>query len=154
MDEASSRPGLRVQVREVQPGTAGFELVLALAARVLAQDRYLVSRFSHARESHVLGAFDRTRCVGFLRYLIQVIGAEAGRPPVLRNGQPLSEGYRVLPDAVPQPGDKRRELCPEDRRRVRVASQSRERLLLFPAPPLTGGGRDGSVWCAARLVIV
>ena len=82
-----------MQVREVQPGTAGFELVLALAARVLAQDRYLVSRFSHARESHVLGAFDRTRCVGFLRYLIQVIGAEAGRPQVLRNGQPLSEGY-------------------------------------------------------------
>ena len=67
--------------------------MLALAARVLAQDRYLVSRFPHARESHVLGAFDRTRCVGFLRYLIQVIGAEAGRPPVLRNGQPLSEGY-------------------------------------------------------------
>jgi GNAT superfamily N-acetyltransferase len=93
MDEASSRPGLRVQVREVQPGTAGFELVLALAARVLAQDRYLLSYFSHARESHVLGAFDRTRCVGFLRYLIQVIGAEAGRSPVLRNGQPLSEGY-------------------------------------------------------------
>ena len=50
---------MRAQVREVQPGTAGFELVLALAARVLAQDRYLVSRFSHARESHVLGAFDR-----------------------------------------------------------------------------------------------
>jgi GNAT superfamily N-acetyltransferase len=93
MDDASSGPGLRVQVREVQPGTAGFELVLALAARVLAQDRYLVSRFSHARESHVLGAFDRTRCIGFLRYLIQVIGAEAGRPAVLRNGQPLSEGY-------------------------------------------------------------
>ena len=41
----------------------------------------------------MLGAFDRTRCVGFLRYLIQVIGTEAGRPPVLRNGQPLSEGY-------------------------------------------------------------
>jgi GNAT superfamily N-acetyltransferase len=93
MDEASSRPGLRVRVREVQPGTAGFELVLALAARVLAQDRYLVASFSHARESHVLGAFDRTRCVGFLRYLIQVIGADAGRPSVLRNGQPLSEGY-------------------------------------------------------------
>ena len=29
MDEASSRPGLRVQVREVQPGTPGFEPVLA-----------------------------------------------------------------------------------------------------------------------------
>ena len=93
MDDANARLGLRVQVREVQPGTPGFELVLALAAQVLAQDRYLVSRFPHAQESHVLGAFDRRRCVGFLRYLIQVIGAEEGRPAVIRNGQPLSEGY-------------------------------------------------------------
>jgi GNAT superfamily N-acetyltransferase len=93
MDDATARPGLRVQVREVQPGTSGFEQVLALATRVLAQDRYLASRFPRAQESHVLGAFDGTRCAGFLRYLIQVIGAEAGRPAVMRNGQPLSEGY-------------------------------------------------------------
>jgi GNAT superfamily N-acetyltransferase len=41
----------------------------------------------------VLGAFDDSRCVGFLRYLIQVIGAEEGRPPVLHNGAPLREGF-------------------------------------------------------------
>jgi hypothetical protein len=41
MDEGDARPGLPVQVNRVQPGTAGFGLVLALAARVLAQDRYL-----------------------------------------------------------------------------------------------------------------
>jgi GNAT superfamily N-acetyltransferase len=93
MDEASSRPGLRVQVREVQPGTAGFELVLALAARVLAQDRYLNLALLASEGVPCARRFDRTRCVGFLRYLIQVIGAEAGRPPVLRNSQPLSEGY-------------------------------------------------------------
>ena len=93
MDDASTKPRLRVQVREVQPGTPGFEPVLALAAQVLAQDRYLVSRFPHAQQSHVLGAFTRGRCVGFLRYLIQVIGAEAGRPPVMHHGRPLSEGY-------------------------------------------------------------
>jgi len=40
-----------------------------------------------------LALFTRGRCVGFLRYLIQVIGAEAGRPPVMHHGQPLSEGY-------------------------------------------------------------
>ena len=39
MDEGDARPGLQVQVKDVRPGTAGFELVLALAARVLAQDR-------------------------------------------------------------------------------------------------------------------
>jgi GNAT superfamily N-acetyltransferase len=93
MDDASVTPRLRVRVREVQPGTAGFELALALAARVLAQDRHLASRFPYAQESHVLAAFDGPRCVGFLRYLVQVIGAEAGRPAVIRDGQPLREGY-------------------------------------------------------------
>ena len=48
---------------EVQPGTASFEQVLILAARVLAQDRYLASRVPHALESHVLAAFDGTRCI-------------------------------------------------------------------------------------------
>jgi GNAT superfamily N-acetyltransferase len=80
-------------VLEVQPGTAHFEQVLILAARVLAQDRYLASRLPHALESHVLAAFDGTRCAGFLRYLVQVIGAEEGRPPVLHDGEPLLEGY-------------------------------------------------------------
>lgn len=74
-------------------GTKDFEQVLTLAARVQAQDRYLASRFPRAQESHVLGAFDGTRCVGFLRYLIQVIGAEAGRSAVIHNGEPLREGY-------------------------------------------------------------
>jgi GNAT superfamily N-acetyltransferase len=67
--------------------------VLGLAARVLAQDRHLTSHLSAAQESHVLGAFDGSRCVGFLRYLIQVIGAEEGRPAVMHNGAPLREGF-------------------------------------------------------------
>ena len=41
----------------------------------------------------MLGAFHGTRCAGFLRYLVQVIGAEAGRPAVMHNGEPLREGY-------------------------------------------------------------
>jgi len=93
MDDRIAEPGWQVQVREVQAGTAAFEEVRILAARVLAQDRYLVSRVPQAQESHVLGAFDGTRCAGFLRYLIQVIGAEAGRPAVIHNGEPLREGY-------------------------------------------------------------
>jgi GNAT superfamily N-acetyltransferase len=82
-----------MHVREVQPGTADFEQVRTLAARVLAQDRHLASRFPHAQESHLLAAFDGPRCTGFLRYLIQVIGTEAGRPAVMHNGAPLREGY-------------------------------------------------------------
>lgn len=32
-------------------------------------------------------------CVGFLRYLVQVIGAEEGRPAVTYGGSVLREGY-------------------------------------------------------------
>lgn len=85
--------GLQVQMAEVQPGTPKFETVLELAAGVLAQDRYLTYALPAARESHVLGAFEGSRCVGFLRYLVQLIGAEEGRPPVIYGGSPLSEGY-------------------------------------------------------------
>jgi hypothetical protein len=40
MDDGRAEHRLAVQVKEVQPGTADFEVVLALAARILAQDRY------------------------------------------------------------------------------------------------------------------
>jgi GNAT superfamily N-acetyltransferase len=93
MDDDDAETGLLVKVKDVQPGTADFEPVLALAARVLAQDRYLVWSVPGVQESHVLGAFDGTRCAGFLRYLIQVIGAGEGRPAVMHNGEPLTEGY-------------------------------------------------------------
>jgi GNAT superfamily N-acetyltransferase len=82
-----------LRVAEVRPGTADFELVLELAADVLAQDRVLTTAIPAALESHVLGAFEGGRCAGFLRYLIQVIGAEEDRPPVLRDGRALTEGY-------------------------------------------------------------
>lgn len=82
-----------VRVDEVRPTTAEFDAVLGLAAQVLSQDRYLVSELPAAAESHVLGAFDGGACVGFLRYVIQVIGADAGRPPVMCDGSPLTEGY-------------------------------------------------------------
>lgn len=93
MDDRADKPGRQVQVLEARPGTARFEQALILAARVLAQDRYLASRIPHALESHVLAAVDGARCVGFLRYLVQVIGAEEGRPAVLHNDEPLLEGY-------------------------------------------------------------
>jgi GNAT superfamily N-acetyltransferase len=82
-----------IEVCEVVPGTSRFEAVRTLAARLLGQDRYLQSVLPAALESHVLGAFAGPSCAGFLRYVIQVIGVEAGRPPVLRSGVPLTEGY-------------------------------------------------------------
>jgi GNAT superfamily N-acetyltransferase len=60
---------------------------------VLAQDRYVTWHFPDALESHVLGAYYGARCVGFLLFLIQVLRAEAGRRPVIHNGESLKEGY-------------------------------------------------------------
>lgn len=93
MNDVPVSAELLIRAAEVQAGTAQFGEVLALAARVLAQDRHLISDLPSAQESHVLGAFNGSRCVGFLRYLIQVIGAEEGRPAVTHKGTPLREGF-------------------------------------------------------------
>ncbi|MEW6475621.1 MAG: GNAT family N-acetyltransferase [Actinomycetota bacterium] len=82
-----------VLVAEVVNGTKRFEAVLALADRVLEQRRYIVSEVPGAFSDHVIGAFDGERCLGFLRFYIQVIGSEEGRPPVLLRGSPLTEGF-------------------------------------------------------------
>lgn len=80
-------------VTEVMPGSERFEVLLDLAERVLAQARYIVSEVPTAFDSRVLGAFDASGCVGFLRYIVQVIGADAGRPPVVRDAVALTEGF-------------------------------------------------------------
>ena len=84
MDDADPSAEIGLLVTEAWPGTEPFGMVLTLAARVLAQDRHLVSRFPAAGQSHVLGAFHDQRCVGFLRYLIQVIGTGRAGPGTAR----------------------------------------------------------------------
>jgi GNAT superfamily N-acetyltransferase len=80
-------------VTEVMPGCEPFEALLDLADSVLGQARYIVAETATAVESHILGAFDASGCVGFLRYIVQVIGADAGRPPVVRDAVALTEGF-------------------------------------------------------------
>jgi hypothetical protein len=41
--------------RSLRSSPAGYGQVLTVAARVLAQDRYLASRLPHAQETHLLG---------------------------------------------------------------------------------------------------
>jgi GNAT superfamily N-acetyltransferase len=82
-----------MEVVPVATGSVRFDQVVALAGEVLAQDRYLKASLPHAEATVVLGAFRGDDCVGFLRYVVQWIGADCGRPPILRNGQRLREGY-------------------------------------------------------------
>ncbi len=88
---------------EVVSGTDRFEAVLCLADDVLDQRKHIVSAIETASEDRVLGAFDGDRCLGFLRFYVQVVGSEEGRPPVIHNGSPLTEGFveafGVHPDA-------------------------------------------------------
>ena len=98
MDDVGPSAEIGLLVTEVWPGTEPFGMVLTLAARVLAQDRHLVSRFPAAGQSHVLGAFHDQRCVGFLRYLIMSRpSASTSRPggrasePHCKNKQPGSD---------------------------------------------------------------
>lgn len=92
-----------VEVIEVRPSDERWDEVLELADRVLDQRRYLNKDLTHVDETHVLGAFVRELCVGFLRFSVQVIGSEEGRPPVSLDGVQLREGFveafGVDPDA-------------------------------------------------------
>jgi ribosomal protein S18 acetylase RimI-like enzyme len=66
---------------------------LVQAADHLAQARYIAAPAPHSDESLLLGAFGDEQCVGFLRLLIQVLGREYARPPIVVAGKPLREGY-------------------------------------------------------------
>lgn len=77
----------------VDQGDERFERVVGLAASILDQDRYILMEFPQACESHVVGAFHDDCVVGFLRFLIQDIGAAEGRPPVWYEGKLITEGY-------------------------------------------------------------
>jgi GNAT superfamily N-acetyltransferase len=90
-------------IQEVLEGTQEYGDLLRAADR-LSQAKYIPLKADYVDESILLGAFRRSRCVGFLRFEIMVIGREAGRPPIYgAYGQPLREGYveafGVLPEA-------------------------------------------------------
>lgn len=70
-----------------------FDQVITLAASVLNQDRYLRQGPGDVEECRIVAALDSHRCVGFLRFSIQEIGRDVGRPPVVHDGKPLREGF-------------------------------------------------------------
>lgn len=88
-------------IKEVSSRSPNYAQLLSVAAAV-GQAKYLATTFEYALASVVLGAFEGHSCLGFLRFLIQVLGAEKGRPPIVVDGAPLLEGYveafAVLPD--------------------------------------------------------
>lgn len=86
-------PDPSYQIVEVTPTDTRFNDAVQLAAAILGQDRYLHQPPHAAQETHIIAAFTQNRCVGFLRFTVQTIGQDVGRPPVLHDGTALSEGY-------------------------------------------------------------
>ena len=68
---------------------------------LLNQQRYVQVQAGHFRSSHVLAALVNDRPVGFLRFVVQRIGEDEGRPPILFLGRTLFEAkiiaFGVLP---------------------------------------------------------
>jgi len=83
----------------------------------------------HAQESHIVGAFDQEQCFGFLRFVIQEIGRDAGRTTIVHGGAPLREGF--VEALLPQPGHEHRELRTQDQSRVHTAPKWRKRFVLL-----------------------
>lgn len=83
---------MEVAIVDVQEHTTAYRDLLRVADQ-LAQARYIPVREAHIDESILLGAFVAERCVGFLRCVIQVIGSDCGRPPIIHAGRVLREGY-------------------------------------------------------------
>ena len=81
-----------MRIEQIGDDSEARTQVLALADE-LDQRRYVERVYEHSDQTLLLGAFEGDACVGFLVLLIQVIGRDAGRPPILRDEAPLREGY-------------------------------------------------------------
>ncbi len=69
---------------------------------LLKQQQNMQVQAGHFRSSHVLAAVVNDRPVGFLRFVVQRIGEDAGRPPVLFLGRTLFEAKIIAFGVLPQ----------------------------------------------------
>ena len=83
---------MHMQLIEVQHDTVAYNDLIAVAEQ-LGQAKYIVAPMNYADESVLIGAYVDGLCVGFLRLLIEIIGSDAGRPPIMHAGSALVEGY-------------------------------------------------------------
>lgn len=92
---------MQVTPVEVQAVTRAYHALLHVADQ-RDQARYIAAHAPHIDESPLLGAFVAEQCVGFLRLVIQVLGREYARTPIVVAGAALREGdveaFGVLPE--------------------------------------------------------
>lgn len=92
---------MAIQILTITAPTDKYDELLVTAGR-LDQAKYISVVRDHYETWTLLGAFDAHQCVGFLRFVIQILGTEEGRTPIVQNDRPLREGYveafGVLPE--------------------------------------------------------
>ena len=67
------------------------EFIQCLQDAAPEQSPFVVGEYARHLPCHLLVALQADRIVGFLRFGIQPIGSEAGCPPLVLNGAPLTE---------------------------------------------------------------
>lgn len=90
-----------VEIKQVRQDTDLYRDLFDVAVQI-NQSRYVLAKETHIEESILLGAFVEMQCIGFLRLLLQIIGSDEGRPPIMYAGEPLREGYVMAFAVVPQ----------------------------------------------------
>lgn len=83
---------MQVAISEVEQHTPAYAALLVLGEQ-LNQATYLAAREPYIERSVLLGAFHQQQCLGLLRLVLQVIGSEHSRTPIVVAGRPLREGY-------------------------------------------------------------
>lgn len=91
---------MQVTPVEVQAGSRAYHALLHVADQ-RDQARYIAVHAPHIDESPLLGAFAAEQCVGFLRLVIQVLGREYARTPIVVADEALQEGYVAAFGVVP-----------------------------------------------------
>ncbi|HEY8602331.1 MAG TPA: GNAT family N-acetyltransferase [Thermomicrobiales bacterium] len=91
-----------VTIDEWPPDHPRWPEVLAAVA-ALGQEAWVAATAPWHRSAHLLVALHGGALVGFLRFVVQAIGPELGRPPVILDGQTLTEAkvlaFGVLPES-------------------------------------------------------
>lgn len=84
---------MQVEIIEIAEQSSAYAQILGVA-ELLGQARFIPVREAYADQSILLGGFRQGACVGFLRFLVQVIGRDRQRTPILDSaGRLLREGY-------------------------------------------------------------
>lgn len=91
--DAQDAEPLPFSIQILTSDSSAYQQLLDTATQ-LDQARYITAAPDVAASSVLLGAFTPEQCVGFLRFVIQVIGQGEQRPAIIGpHGQALTEGY-------------------------------------------------------------